>query len=99
MDYAAFQRLLAADEAPILSPALRALWQLGRGDWHGAHATVQAVGGADAARVHAHLHRVEGDPGNAAYWYRRAGCPVETGSLEAEWRALVEEFLAKEEPA
>ena len=23
--------------------------------------------------VHAHLHRVEGDLGNAAYWYRRAG--------------------------
>lgn len=96
MDYAEFQQLLAADEPPDLPPALRALWQQGRGDWHGAHATVQEAGGADAARVHAHLHRVEGDAGNAAYWYRRAGRMPEKGSLEAEWEALAREFLERD---
>ncbi|MFP4181754.1 hypothetical protein [Thiohalospira sp.] len=97
MDYTEFRELLTAAEAPELSPALRALWQQGRGDWHGAHATVQNAGGPEAARVHAHLHRVEGDAGNAAYWYRRAGRRPETGPLEAEWEALVREFLAEEE--
>ncbi len=52
------------------SGPLRALWQLARGDWHKAHETVQADNGPDAAWVHAHLHRVEGDESNADYWYR-----------------------------
>lgn len=40
-------------------------------------------------RVHAYLHRKEGDPSNAAYWYRRAGIGPFTGSLAEEWETLV----------
>jgi hypothetical protein len=40
--------------------------------------------------VHAHLHRVEGDLGNAAYWYRRAGRAVASGNLDAERRTIAE---------
>ena len=98
MDYAEFQRMVETGQAPRLSPPLYALWQLARGDWQGAHATVQAADDEDAARVHAHLHRVEGDTGNAAYWYRRAGHAAETGPLDAERERLVHEFLAREEP-
>lgn len=47
----------------------------------------------EAAWVHAHLHRVEGDLGNAAYWYRRAGKPTATGDL-AEERVAIEKALA-----
>jgi hypothetical protein len=36
-----------------------------------------------------HLHRVEGDLGNASYWYRRAGEPVRRASLEAELEDLL----------
>jgi hypothetical protein len=45
--------------------------------------------------VHAHLHRVEGDLGNAGYWYRRAGQPEAKGPLEAEWAAIGETLLAR----
>ena len=45
---------------------------------------------ADAAWVHAYLHRVEGDLGNAGYWYRQAGQPVAKDSLEAEWERIVQ---------
>ena len=46
--------------------------------------------------IHAYLHRVEGDLGNAAYWYRRAGKPAKgKESLEEEWEELVTLFLGK----
>lgn len=44
--------------------------------------------------VHAYLHRVEGDLGNAGYWYRRAGKPVASVPLNEEWASLVRTFLA-----
>jgi hypothetical protein len=43
--------------------------------------------------VHAYLHRVEGDLGNAGYWYRQAGQPVAKDSLEAEWERIVSALL------
>ena len=43
------------------------------GDWDAAHQLVQQYeGDATAAWIHAVLHKIEGDPGNAGYWYRRA---------------------------
>ncbi len=67
---------------------LKALQLAASGDWDGAHGIVQGDPSAEAAWVHAHLHRVEGDLGNAGYWYRRAGKPVATGDLEAERQAI-----------
>ncbi|MGH9158461.1 MAG: hypothetical protein ACRD2X_00530 [Vicinamibacteraceae bacterium] len=81
-----------APPAP-LPAALRALWHDAKGDWDRAHAVVQDEESADAAHVHAYLHRKEGDLGNARYWYRRAGHPEATTSLEDEWAAIVEELL------
>ena len=46
-----------------------------------------------AAWVHAYLHRVEGDQGNAGYWYRRAGKPAATASLDAEWQQICDALL------
>ncbi len=44
------------------------------GEWDGAHEIVQAAEDDPASCwVHAVLHKVEGDAGNARYWYRRAG--------------------------
>lgn len=65
-----------------------AIERLEAGDWDGAHAIVQDDPSPAAAWIHAHLHRVEGDLGNAAYWYRRTGRPVETGDLGEERRAI-----------
>jgi hypothetical protein len=44
--------------------------------------------------VHAYLHRVEGDLGNAGYWYRRAGRPVAEDTLDAEWERIASALLA-----
>lgn len=42
------------------------------GDWDGAHRLVQAhEDDATANWIHAVLHKIEGDEGNARYWYRR----------------------------
>jgi hypothetical protein len=95
MTFDELRRSLAETEPPAgLSPALQALWWQGRGDWEQAHRLAQAGGGADGAWVHAHLHRVEGDLANAAYWYRRAGRPVAGSPLEDEWAAIARALLA-----
>jgi hypothetical protein len=92
-----FSASLAAPEPPPgLSPALVGLWHRARGEWDRAHETVQAHEGDSACDwVHAHLHRLEGDLGNAAYWYRRARKPMAEGDLEAEWRAIAAALLAE----
>lgn len=84
----------AGGTPPPLSPPLLALWWEARGDWNAAHAAAQAGGDADSAWVHAYLHRREGDPGNAGYWYRRAGRPVPAQPLDAEWLAIAAALLA-----
>ena len=44
------------------------------GDWDEAHEIAQRhEGDATADWLHAVLHKVEGDAGNARYWYRRCG--------------------------
>jgi hypothetical protein len=43
-------------------------------DWEAAHAIAQHhEGDAAADWLHAVLHKIEGDTGNAGYWYRRSG--------------------------
>jgi hypothetical protein len=81
--------LAAASPASGLQPPLAALWWAAKGDWHAAHRIVQDEDTTDAAWVHAYLHRVEGDLGNAGYWYRQAGKPVAKDTLEAEWERIV----------
>lgn len=63
------------------------------GDWDGAHGIAQDVLGSQGSAVHAYLHRKEGVQWNAEYWYRRAGRPPFTGSLDEEWKALAAELL------
>ncbi len=60
---------------PTLDAALKqALRRADAGDWHGAHEIAQRhEGDARADWIHAVLHRLEGDLGNARYWYRRCG--------------------------
>jgi hypothetical protein len=94
MDFETFQASLSAGTPPErVSPLLRALWLDARGDWDGAHAIAQDVDDNDGARVHAYLHRKEGDLANAGYWYRRAREKPFEGSLATEWEALARRFL------
>ena len=95
MDLASFTASLVDGAPPAgLTAPLQALWHAARGEWDAAHAIAQAREGDPAHDwVHAHLHRVEGDLGNAGYWYRRAGRPVATGDLVAEREAIVAALL------
>jgi hypothetical protein len=53
---------------------LRAIELALAGDWDGAHELVQQNEKSPAAAwIHAVLHKMEGDLGNARYWYHRAG--------------------------
>jgi hypothetical protein len=81
-----------------LPPPILALWHDGRGDWDAAHRIAQDIASDDGAWIHAYLHRKEGDLGNAGYWYRRAGRPVATTSLDDEWAELVRALLARPAP-
>jgi hypothetical protein len=95
MDLAAFSQSLKGNAPPRdLAAPLAALWWAKKGDWDKAHRIVQDDSGNDAAWVHAYLHRVENDLGNAGYWYRRAQKPAAKIVLDAEWAAIVAELLA-----
>jgi hypothetical protein len=85
--------LSGAAPVPSVDAPLAALWWAAKGDWDQAHKIVQDEAGPDAAWVHAYLHRVEGDIGNAGYWYRQASRAPASGSLEAEWERIASELL------
>ena len=80
--------------APGLSAPLAALWWAANSNWDAAHRIVQDEDDASSAWVHAYLHRVEGDLGNAGYWYRRAGQPAASGTMETEWERIASALLA-----
>ncbi|MCI0336769.1 MAG: hypothetical protein L0226_04270 [Acidobacteria bacterium] len=96
MTFEEFEASLTSDQPPaILSPYLTALWHEKRDDWKTAHEIVQDISDRNAARVHAYLHRREGDEGNARYWYGQANEPFPSGqSLEEEWKSLANSFLS-----
>lgn len=79
--------------AQDLSAPLAGLWWAAKGDWDQAHRIVQDDSSREAAWVHAYLHRVEGDLGNAGYWYRQAGQPTAKDSLQAEWERIAATLL------
>lgn len=94
MTPADFKNSTAGDAPPAnLSAPLQALWWAAKGDWDKAHKIVMDQETADAAWVHAYLHRVEGDLPNARYWYAQARREVAGGALEAEWAAIATALL------
>lgn len=83
----------AADDASPpagLTDAARALWFAKAGRWDAAHDLCQHIGGSAGSWIHAYLHREEGDPSNAAYWYARAGktMPASSVPLADEWMEI-----------
>ena len=94
MQFDDFVASLKHDACPDhLEPCLQALWHDARGDWDAAHEIVQTIDSTTAARVHAYLHRKEGDQWNSRYWHRRAGSKFPDGvTLETEWELLAREL-------
>jgi hypothetical protein len=90
-----FRSTLAAAAPPPVAPLLVALWHDAHGNWDRAHRIAQDVNDEDGAWVHAYLHRKEGDIANARYWYRRAGQPEASDSLDAEWTRIAGALLGR----
>lgn len=97
MTYQEFVDSTSASRPPQkIDELLLALWHEARGEWEAAHNIAQSKEGTkDYDRLHAYLHRVEGDEWNAGYWYRRAGAVKPAISLKEEWKELAECFLAR----
>jgi hypothetical protein len=93
VDHAAFRALPEPQEGA--SAPLAALWHTAKGDWEKAHTLVMDDESKAAAWVHAHLHRVEGDEGNAGYWYRRADKPHAKVSHDEEWKQIADALLTE----
>jgi len=60
------------------------------GDWEAAHLIAQEHEDQELANlIHAVAHRMEGDLGNAVYWYRRVGRTLRNEvSIEDELREI-----------
>ena len=73
---------------------LAAVHQALGGDWQAAHLVAQDHEGEPLANwLHAVVHRMEGDVGNASYWYRRCGRgAVEPLPTDAELRQIRDEI-------
>jgi hypothetical protein len=96
MDLQAFRDSIAKAQPPAgLSPALQALWWDAKGDWDKAHERAQKRDDTAGMRVHAYLHRKEGDQSNAEYWYRRCDAAPSILTLDGEWEELARALLGQ----
>jgi hypothetical protein len=78
-----------SDPPAGVSPECKVLWHARAGNWEDAHNIAQDINTSLGSWLHAHLHLIEGDAGNAGYWYSRAGKPASTGDrLEEEWNEI-----------
>jgi hypothetical protein len=90
--------LLLRDQGEIpddLPPLLQAMLLDATDDWDGAHRIAQNQYTRDGSWVHAYLHRVEGDLGNASYWYSNAGRKMPATGLQEEWEEISRSLLAQ----
>lgn len=77
-----------------LTPELRALWHTKAGHWDEAHDIAQDIHTPIGSWIHALLHLIEGDVGNAGYWFRKAGRPVRsTDETDDLWDEIAGELL------
>lgn len=89
-----FKASLEDDVPPAsVGELLQALWHEANDDWDKSHTIVQDIDSQEASWIHAYLHRKEGDLGNAAYWYQRAGRSMPSSSVNDEWEEIVKHFL------
>ena len=89
-----FLQSLHGEKPPSgMNSLLLALWHDGKGDWENSHDVVGDLETKEAARIHAYLHRKEGDIGNADYWYNRAKEKRPEITLEEEYDLLIRRFL------
>ncbi len=84
------------DPAPndSLSQEAKALWQAKKGNWADAHNIAQEIHTPLGSWVHALLHLIEGDQGNANYWFHKAGKPArKPAEIDALWEEIARKVL------
>ena len=67
---------------------VKALNYARQGKWDESHRLVQSFSDRESCLIHGYLHRVEGDLGNARYWYNRANEKMPDNTLEEEFKRL-----------
>ncbi len=77
----------------------RALSHLRGNEWDKAHAIVMVMRDKLAFRIHGLLHRIEGDPDNARYWYDRSGVPFSESKSAASEIEEIAAVLERRAPA
>lgn len=91
-DLETMKRSVAEDAEPPdgLGDELRSLWYAKQGEWEVSHEIAQEIDTPMGSWIHALLHLIEGDLGNAGYWYARAGKPPrKPEEIDASWEELV----------
>lgn len=80
-----------------LSSEAQALWHAKKGNWEEAHEIAQEIHTTMGSWIHALLHLIEGDVGNANYWFHKAHKPTQgIAKIDALWETMAEEVLAHE---
>ena len=87
---------LDPDPPEELNEVLKSLWLTKKGRWHEAHDIAQDIPTKLGSWIHALLHTIEGDLGNAGYWYAKAGKQgIRVDEIDAEWERIVSSILSK----
>jgi hypothetical protein len=77
-----------------LSREAESLWFIKKGEWDDAHDIAQDIRTATGSWIHALLHLIEGDLGNARYWFAEAGRPAKQPSqIDELWEEIAQAVL------
>ena len=83
------------DPPAELSGPAKALWLTKADRWDDAHDVAQDLGSKLGDWIHGLLHLIEGDIGNSAYWYNRAGqSQPSKAEIDSEWEKIARVVLA-----
>jgi hypothetical protein len=85
-----------ADAQPprSLSREAQSLWFIKKGEWDKAHDIAQDIHTPTGSWLHALLHLIEGDLGNARYWFAEAGRPAKKPSqIDELWEEIAQAVL------
>jgi len=77
-----------------LSREAQSLWFIKKGERDKAHDIAQDIENPMGSWLHALLHLIEGDLGNARYWFAEAGRPAKKASqIDELWEEIAEAVL------
>ncbi len=83
------------DQPPAgLSGEAQSLWYAKKGQWEAAHNIAQDIPTPLGSWLHGLLHLIEGDQGNANYWFHRANKPAKRpADINALWTEIAQQVL------